>query len=112
MAFANIYMKNPMTGMMREAPVGFSWTVFFFGPVPALFRRDFAGFLIMFVVGLMTLGLSTIVFMFIYNKMHLKGLIKDGYKATSASGDISWIEQRTGIKIPREETTIAETVAA
>ncbi|MCV2877587.1 hypothetical protein OE699_01875 [Sedimentimonas flavescens] len=95
-------MKNPMTGQMREAPVGFSWTVFFFNCLPALFRRDWGGFLIMLVISCLTLGLSGLVFMFIYNKMHLKGLIKDGYKATSASADIDWIEQRIGVRIPRD----------
>lgn len=100
MAFAKVYMKNPRTGQMREAPVGFSWTVFFFNALPALFRKDWFGFMILFVIAIITFGLSGLVFMFIYNKMYLKSLIKDGYEATSASADLAWIQQRIGLQIP------------
>ncbi|MFG6080304.1 hypothetical protein ACEUZ9_000854 [Paracoccus litorisediminis] len=100
MAYAKLYLTNPRTGMMREAPVGFSWTVLFFGFFPALFRKDWAGFAIILICSFLTFGLSNLVFMFIYNKWYLKGLIKDGYEVKSGSADAAWIQQRLGLQLP------------
>lgn len=86
---------------MREAPVGFSWTTFFFGFFPALFRSDWVGALIQLLVGLVTFGFSQLVFMFIYNKMYLKRLLNDGFEVTGGTGDVAYIEQRIGRQLPR-----------
>lgn len=76
--FTNVYINN-RTGQIRRAPVGFSWTVFFFGLFPALFRRDWVGFLLMFLCSLFTLGFSTWWFMFTYNGHYERRLIEDGF---------------------------------
>lgn len=39
MAYTKLIMENPNTGEIKEAPVGFSWTVFFFGFFSAPFQR-------------------------------------------------------------------------
>lgn len=101
MAHSKVYLKNPRTGVMREAPVGFSWTVLFFGWFPPLFRKDWWGFLIMLLVGCATLGLSNLVFMFIYNKMYLKSLVRDGFEVTSATADVKYLEQKLGLLLPQ-----------
>lgn len=101
MAFAKVYLKNSRTGQMREAPVGFSWTTFFFGFFPALFRSDWVGAIIQLLLGCVTFGLSNLVFMFVYNKMYLKRLLNEGYEATSGSADLSFVEQRVGLLLPR-----------
>ena len=101
MAYARIYLRNPRTGQMREAPVGFSWTTLFFGFLPALFRSDWVGAAIQFVVACVTFGLSGLFFMFVYNKMYLKRLIGEGFQVTGATGDLDYIEQRLKHELPR-----------
>lgn len=101
MAYAKIYFENPRTGQVKEAPVGFSWTVFFFGFFPPLFRGHWAGFAIIILASVVTFGLSNLVFMFIYNKMYIKHLISEGYKAKGASGDLDVIQKKFGSEIPR-----------
>lgn len=73
----------------------------FFGFFPALFRKDWSGALIIFLLACVTFGLSGLVFMFTYNKWYLKGLVKEGFEATSASAELAWIEQRIGLQLPR-----------
>ena len=42
-----IILKNNV-GKIKSAYIGFSWTTFFFGSLPALFRGDFKGFAAIF----------------------------------------------------------------
>ncbi|MFD3449484.1 hypothetical protein ACFDTO_33435 [Microbacteriaceae bacterium 4G12] len=80
-------LKNE-AGVMKEVKVGFSWTTFFFGFLPALFRGDLKWAVIMFitaaVAGLFTLGFGAwipgIIFSFVYNKIHIKDLLEKGYR--------------------------------
>nr|WP_157336552.1 DUF2628 domain-containing protein [Paenibacillus lutrae] len=73
---------------MKEVKVGFSWTTFFFGFFPALFRGDLKWaaimFLISLILGAFTIGfgaaVSGIVFSFVYNKIYIKELIEKGYR--------------------------------
>lgn len=101
MAYTSIIFKNPNTGAMKEAPVGFSWTTFFFGCFPALFRGDLKYGLIQFVIAIFTMGFSSIVFAFIYNKLYIKDLIGEGFKGQSiASGDMNFASAKIGMQIP------------
>ena len=105
MAFTSIIFKNPNTGAIKEAPVGVSWTVLFFGFFPPLFRGDWKWAVIMFIIWMITLGLSNLVFMFIYNSSYIKDLIGSGYKAQSiASGDMEFASTKLGMQIPMLET--------
>ena len=75
-------------GVTKEVKVGFSWTTFFFGFFPALFRGDlkWAAILVVIelVLGSFTLGIgawvSGVVFSFVYNKIYIKELIEKGYQ--------------------------------
>jgi len=55
---------------------------------------------VMLILAFLTFGLSGIVFAFIYNKMYIKHLIGEGFKASSASQDISFLSQKIGQQIP------------
>lgn len=101
MAHATISFENPQSGQMREAPVGFSWTVLFFGFFPALFRSHWVGFAIIALASFATFGLSNLLFMFIYNRMYVKHLISEGFRAKSASADLDGLEHKLAMKIPR-----------
>ncbi|WP_315906862.1 DUF2628 domain-containing protein [Priestia koreensis] len=90
-------MKVTLTktgGLKKEVKVGFSWTTFFFGFFPALFRGDLKWAVIMFVIelilGTFTIGIGSfitgIVFSFVYNKIYIKELIEKGYQPATEEG--------------------------
>jgi hypothetical protein len=88
-ASSTAVLINPETGERAEVPMGFSWTTFFFGPFPALFRGDIKWAGIIFGVGLITFGISNFVFCFLYNKYHLKEKISNGWKAESNAAKVA-----------------------
>ena len=85
MAKGKIVLSNKFTQMKKEAPIGFSWTVLFFGFFPPIFRGDWKWFLVMFLLSFVTAGISSLVLSFFYNKLHIKDLLKDGYRVVAAS---------------------------
>lgn len=110
MAFDTAYLNHPHTGQTKVAPVGFSWTMFFFGFFPPLFRGDWKWFAITFVGGiilaLMSGGLLGwvvgFVSAFIWNKSYLTGLIEKGYQLRgSQSGQLDRIDSYLGFVAPR-----------
>lgn len=76
-----VNLKHPQTNMVKTVKVGFSWTVFFFSFFPPLFRGDWKWAIIMFLVASFTFGVSSLIFMFIYNKIYLNELLEKGYVA-------------------------------
>lgn len=74
-----ITLFNPTTRQSKQVKVGFSWTVFFFGAFPALFRGDFKWFLIMLAADFFTASMAHWVFIFIYNKLYITDLLNQGY---------------------------------
>ena len=101
MAFSTLNLKHPEYEVVKQAPVGFSWTVFFFGFFPPLFRGDWKWGIVMLVAALCTFGISTLVFMFIYNKLFVKSLLDSGYTSVDGEDVLSPIEAKLGMKIPR-----------
>lgn len=100
MAYATIDFHHPLTGALKQAPVGFSWTTLFFGFFPALFRGHWTGAVIVFLIGWMTLGFGQLVFAFIYNKMYVRHLLGEGFKLSGSSVDPSELSRRIGIELP------------
>lgn len=102
MAYTTIEFENPRTGAVKTAPVGFSWTTMFFGFCPAFFRSDWKWGFIQLILALFTFGASSLVFMFIYNKIYIKELIGDGFKAKSVeNGNMDATELRIGLRLPQ-----------
>jgi len=77
MAHATIYLTNGVE--IKKAPVGFSWTVFFFGGWPPLFRQDWMWGFILLLASLLTYGIAGVVCSFFYNKVYIKSLCDKGY---------------------------------
>lgn len=106
MANNTIYFENPRTGQLKEAPVGFSWTTLCFSAIPMLFRGAWKWFAICFLLSLITFGFSGIVFAFIINKLYIKDLIGDGFKAKSVKiGTLEQVSMAVGFPVPALETT-------
>ena len=92
-----INMKQPSTGIQKKGIYGFSWTTFFFGCFPALFRGDFITFIGFFVialiVGLVTAGLGGIVmniaWAFMYNGYYTKKLLEKGFVFDASEVEIA-----------------------
>ncbi len=95
MAHGNVVVVNTSTDEIKSVPVGFSWTVLFWGCFPALFRQDWKNFGIMagtlVVSGLLLIAfIPLVVFAFIYNdKMCLKDLLNNGWKIKEYTGSKS-----------------------
>lgn len=83
-----IKMKNPANGLTKTGFHGFSWTTFFFGTFPALFRGDFLTFIgaavIYFILAIATVGIGAIIAQFVwafqYNKYYTRKLIEKGFR--------------------------------
>lgn len=103
MAYATMNFKHPLTGAMKSAPVGFSWTTLFFGFFPALLRGHWVWALIMVCLALLTGGLSWFVIPFIYNKAFIKYLIGEGFKVTSTSQDPEYLAGKLQLSLPMAE---------
>lgn len=82
-------------GVIKQVKVGFSWTTFFFGLLPALFRGDLKWFIIMLIaeiiLGSFTVGIGAgivgIVFAFIYNKIYIRGLLEKNWRPASQTDE-------------------------
>ena len=64
---------------IKKVPLGFSWTTFFFGGFPALFRGDWLIGIVVIIANALTYGVVGLVMAFIYNKMYAKALFAKGY---------------------------------
>jgi hypothetical protein len=87
MAYAKITMSNGSE--IKTAPVGFSWTTFFWGGIPALFRQDWVWGVAILVAGALTSGLAGCIVAFFYNKMYIKGLYEKGYHVVNYPANVN-----------------------
>lgn len=95
-----IIMEHPRHGVIKSCAVGFSWTVLLFGFFPALIRGDWKWGLVMLACALITAGLSTLLFMFIYNKLYIQDLAIKGYKVRDLNGHtLESLFKATGVRL-------------
>jgi hypothetical protein len=90
---------------IKKVPLGFSWTTFFFGGWPAIFRQDWIPGLLIIAACLFTWGLAGVVAAFLYNSYYAKSLFNKGYKIHSmpAGTTEDMVKQHLGlIKFPYE----------
>lgn len=81
MAFTIVTFRHPIMRTIRLTPLGFSWTMLFFGMLVPLFRNDWKHFLISTVLAILTSGFSWLIYPFWYNYIYARNLIKDGFLA-------------------------------
>ena len=107
MAHSKIHFVNPTTGMKRTAPVGFSWTSFFWGPIPCLWRQDWVtGITILLLSIVLSIFGGNIVLWFLqgffYNKYYVEKLVQQGYQVEFAEGHtLDQLEQDLGLRLTK-----------
>lgn len=74
-----ISLRHKDNNLTKQAKIGFSWTVFFFGWIVPFVRGDSKWGVIMLLLSFVTAGISNWVFVFIYNKIYLNELFEQGY---------------------------------
>ena len=79
-----IKLKHPKSGIVREVPIGFSWTSLFFGPFVPIFRGDALWAIAAILLTGLTGSIFHFIFPFIYNKIHLRELLYKGYEPAEA----------------------------
>ena len=84
MAYGTVVLTNGVE--IKNAPVGFSWTVLFFGGWTCLFRQDWMWGILLIMASLLTWGLAGIVCSFFYNKVYIMNLIQRGFKVQALVG--------------------------
>ena len=100
-----IQMKQPRTGIVKTGFYGFSWTSFFFGGFPALFRGDIAYGLAVLIGGffaaVVSLGLLwfavTLVWAFVYNKNYTHRLLQAGFEFSDSPERVIDAKRALGI---------------
>jgi hypothetical protein len=101
MANGAITFENKNTGAIKVAPVGFSWTSFFFSGIPALMRGHIGMGVIQIILSMISFSFSNIVFGFIYNKMYIKHMISEGAKMSSATLSDDALKAKLGLDVPK-----------
>ena len=92
-----IMMQHPATGISKSGFYGFSWTTFFFGGFPALFRGDILTGLLVIILNILTFLLAGIIWAFFYNKQYTQKLVEKGYVFAGTESEIAAAKSALGI---------------
>ncbi|ENE0105020.1 hypothetical protein ABMH50_004026 [Escherichia albertii] len=103
-----IAMENRRTGEISYGFYGFSWTTLLFGPLPALFRKDWIVFLIVLALNIATWGFVGVVWAFLYNKNYTIRLIRAGFAFAGNSSENELAARKLGIKLNKDNCITME----
>jgi hypothetical protein len=92
-----IMLQHPATGVTKTGFYGFSWTTFFFGGIPALFRGDIIIGLVVVVLNFFTAWIAGIIWSFFYNKHYTIKLVEKGYVLVGSESEVSAAKSALGI---------------
>lgn len=88
MSKVELILKNPATEKFRTAPLGFSWTVLFFGFLVPLFRRDWKYTFIFLLLYILSLGCLSPVMACLYNRSYARRMLASGYRLFYIRGNL------------------------
>lgn len=86
MAYTSILVTNGVE--IKKVPLGFSWTTFFFGGIPALFRQDWLWGVCLCAGNILLWGFPGVIASFFYNKVYAKALFARGFYVHSIEPDV------------------------
>jgi hypothetical protein len=100
-----VKMRHKESGLEKKGFYGFSWTTFFFGAFPALFRSDFitfiGAFIVLLALGIFTVGIGAaivqILFAFFYNKYYTSKLLEGGYEFNDTDEVVAAAKEALGV---------------
>jgi hypothetical protein len=100
-----VMLKHRDSGLIKRGYYGFSWTTFFFGFFPPLFRGDFltfiGAFVVLVILGIVTFGSGAAIAMFVwaffYNKYYTRKLLERGYAFADSEGTVAEAKHRLGV---------------
>ncbi|MGL5117447.1 MAG: hypothetical protein ACRC7G_03420 [Beijerinckiaceae bacterium] len=107
-----VFLRHPRTGLTKNGFIGFSWTTFFFGGTPALFRGDIVIGSALFVVNIFTFGIAGMIWAFFYNKSYTTRLIERGYQLADTEELNALARMKLGISEPSRFSVLRETGSA
>ena len=97
-----VQFKNDV-GINREVKVGFSWTSFFFGGFPFLFRGMPVHGIGWIFLAIITFGISNLILCFIINKQTAVHYLENGYKPVGSNWDVA--ASTWEISLPQQSLT-------
>ncbi len=103
----SVQMRQKETGIVKNGYYGFSWTSFFFGGLPALFRGDIVYGVGVLIVGILAAAFSfgflwllvSLIWAFIYNKNYTHRLLQSGYEFNDAPANVDDAKRALGIAL-------------
>jgi hypothetical protein len=98
MVMAKLTLEHPHSGIIKQAPVGYSWTTLFFPTLPALFRGDFKGFVIQLFLNCLIVPIF--IFPSTYSKSYIQKMLTQGFKVKSVEGgSLDPVRAKLGINL-------------